>query len=127
MNNNGSFESNDIVEIKLKKWQVPFVLGALDLGMRFEYVCRVLSVYVDTGRAISELGESLLWQDQIEKIINEINDQTEIDLGYAVAAKSPMSAKIFNLVDSKIEDIKNDEKIKYLHKDINFKDIGKKK
>ncbi|MFC2145475.1 hypothetical protein ACFLQQ_04005, partial [Actinomycetota bacterium] len=102
---------NCTVEIKLEKWQIPQLLGAIRLAHIAEGWCARLREASDEGMDIYdddfELNwflaggnDSLRWRKHIEQIIGQIKKQTGLDLEYMESAdRDDIRALIENFVE----------------------------
>ncbi len=89
----GYYPSCDcVVEIRLKKWQIPVLLGAVGLGVIAEVQCSRLAEASEEGldrykESIPVINESFYWRKHVNKIVGQINNQTGISLEYLESAK----------------------------------------
>ena len=80
-----------IVDIKLKKWQIPILLGAISLGIYTENLC---SQFLDAStkgednldKSYPREDDSFKWSKHSKVIMDMIGEQTEINLEYKVSA-----------------------------------------
>jgi len=89
------------VVIRLKKNQIPAILGAIFLGKKFEVLCRML-VRVERYEEDfikAKVIFSKLWKSIIDDATNKIKEQSGIDLKYyECAMDDDIVEKIFMLV-----------------------------
>ena len=78
-----------VVEIKLKKWEVPLLLGAAGMGEVFERIYEGVEATSEKGidrckEAISQFDYSWMWRKNVGLIIEKIKVQTGINLEHRV-------------------------------------------
>ena len=107
--NEGYYPDCDcVVESKLKKWQIPILLGAAGLGEISEGICSRLSEASEYGidryeETIPNLNYSRLWRKQVDSIIGQIKLQTSINLEYTESAfKDNILSAIEDFVDKEV-------------------------
>ena len=68
-------EANQEVILKLKKWQIPYILGSMGAGITTELLCE------DLWFSISGMADTktMRWSERVEYIIKEIKNQTGIN------------------------------------------------
>ena len=76
-----------IVEIKLKKWQIPILLGAAALGDIIEGILSRLVEAEEEGtyrleEVIPMESDSFRWIKHVDAIIDQIKNQTDLNLEY---------------------------------------------
>ena len=79
------------VEIRLKKWQIPILLGAVSMGIYSERLCSLLVEASTDGRNsleedISLDHDSFMWRGHSQAIEKQIKEQTGISLEYIESA-----------------------------------------
>jgi hypothetical protein len=105
--NKGYYPNCDcLVEIKLKKWQIPLLLGAAGLGEYYERACGRLAVAAKEGedsreKVIPFMDESFLWRKHVDSIINQIKHQSGINLEYWECAYNDEILSAINIVVDK--------------------------
>jgi hypothetical protein len=98
-----------IVEIKLKKWQIPILLGAASLGNALERISSCLYEAIDHGsdsdmQAFLRMDHSILWRKNVDLIVDQIKSQSSIYLEYWESANdNDVQSIIENFVDKEVE------------------------
>lgn len=98
-----------VVELKLKRWQIPILLGGLSLGSALERICSMLYEAIEHGHDSDEqafLGTdySSLWRHNVGLIMDEIKQQSSIEFSYwECASNDKIRSIIKNFVDREVE------------------------
>lgn len=107
--NKGYYPDCDcFVEIKLKKWQIPILLAAADLGEMYEGIYSRLSEATELGidrydQRIPDENDSWVWREHVESTIDQIKSQTGINLEYWESAdKDNILSDIHNVVNKMV-------------------------
>ncbi len=97
------------VEIKLKKWQIPILLGAIDLGSYAENLCARIIDATNKGEDTLDKDfkvddDSFQWGQHCLNIMDKIKQQSEINLEYKESAgKGDILEVLRRLVRREIE------------------------
>ncbi len=80
-----------MVYLRLRKWQIPLLLGAISLGMFTENLCsKLLDASIkgedNLDRSYPREDDSFKWQKHAKVLMGMIENQTEIGLEYKESA-----------------------------------------
>ena len=98
-----------VVEVKLKKWQIPILLGAASLGDIAEGQCSRLTEASEEGldryeESIPVINKSFCWRKHVDAIIDQIKNQTGINLEYMESASRDGALDaIFKFVEEEVQ------------------------
>ncbi len=98
-----------VVEIKLKKWQIPILLGAAGLGDIAEGQCSRLTEASEEGldryeESVPVITNSFRWRKHVDAIIDQIKNQTGLNLEYMeVANKDGVLDTICKFVEEEVQ------------------------
>jgi len=89
-----------MVSLRLRRWQIPLLLGAIKLGMFTENLCSKLLDASKSGKDILDRkypreDDSFEWQSHAKKLMDMISEQTGIDLEYMESAERGDALKVF--------------------------------